>query len=569
MEFDVLIVGGGPAGLSASIRLMQLCSESEKDLSVCVIEKGSEIGSHVLSGNVFDPKGMNELFPQGDWVAEMAESTGSVPTPVASDAFSFLTEEGSWDIPNALLPSQLHNEGNYLISLSQMCRWMGERAEELGAEIYPGFAASDVLWEGDGVVSGVTMRDAGIGKDEKAKPTFEPGMNLRARQTLFSEGARGSCTKSILDKLEDDSHPQTYGLGIKEVWEIPPENKSFRAGMVRHTLGWPLQNSPMDKTFGGTFLYHQEPNLVHCGLVIGLDYRNPYLNPYKEFQKWKTHPSIREFFQGGECVQYGARVLNEGGWHSIPKKLTFPGGMFLGCSAGFLNSVKIKGSHCAIKSGIEAAEAVFQALTEQDCQSVADAGEITSPQLDVTRYDANIKDSWVGQELYQVRNTHAAFQKWGFLPGLLYTGAAAHFTKGREPWTLSHGVVDADMTDPAEHYQEIDYAPPDGVLTFDVLTNLQRSGTYHDDDQPSHLRIKPNCRDVPVALSMQIYGAPEQRFCPAGVYEYVPSQEDQSPELVINAQNCIHCKCCSIKMPHEYIDWTVPEGGGGPQYQSM
>eukprot|EP00591_Stephanopyxis_turris_P009152 CAMPEP_0195509062 /NCGR_PEP_ID=MMETSP0794_2-20130614/2095_1 /TAXON_ID=515487 /ORGANISM="Stephanopyxis turris, Strain CCMP 815" /LENGTH=590 /DNA_ID=CAMNT_0040636183 /DNA_START=429 /DNA_END=2201 /DNA_ORIENTATION=+ len=575
MDYDVCIVGGGPAGLAAAIRIKQRCIEKDVDLSVCLLEKGSEIGAHILSGNVFEPRALDELLP--DWRESFAASRGDVSqaTPVSGDSFLYLTENKSVQLPNVLLPSQLHNDGNYVISLGQLCRWLAEVAEELGVEVYPGFAASEVLYSEEDEVLGIATRDVGIGKDGEPKSTFERGMELRARQTLFAEGARGSCSEEIINKLDlrSNKDDQTYGLGIKEVWEIPEEN--LKPGFVQHTLGWPLQNSVLDKNFGGTFLYHQEPNLVLAGLVVGLDYQNPYLNPYKEFQRWKTHPDIKVHFEGGTCVAYGARVLNEGGLQAIPK-LTFPGGMLLGCSAGFLNSVKIKGSHTAIKSGTEAGNAVFQQLiSNQDSFRVAISGEIdpNEPISEVTSYEDEMKQSWVHDELYQVRNCHAAFQKWGFLPGLAYAGITAHIFKGREPWTLSHKGLDADATLPASQFSEIEYPSPDGVLTFDLLTNLQRSGTYHEDDQPAHLRIKPEFAHIPESLSLQTYAAPEQRFCPAGVYEYVSDENNGEDEdkktLVINAQNCVHCKCCSIKMPHEYINWTVPEGSGGPQYQVM
>ena len=577
----------------------------------------SEIGSHILSGNVFDPKALRELLPDigDDWTTALQDAQSSHATPVSEDKFLVLTEDSSYSIPNFLLPSQLHNDGNYVISLGQLCRWLGGIAEEMGVEVYPGFAASEVVFDEDKkAVRGIATRDVGIGKvcfhdlrfsrvcvraqpvitycvyvkevaflnkvvrsyfcifflqDGKPKSTFERGVELHARQTLFAEGARGSCSEALIKhfNLRANSSEQTYGLGIKEVWEIPEEK--FKPGFVQHTLGYPLQSGVMDKTFGGTFLYHQEPNLVLAGLVIGLDYANPYINPYQEFQRWKAHPEIKKHFEGGTCISYGARVLNEGGLHSLPK-LTFPGGALLGCSAGFLNSVKIKGSHTALKSGMVAAEAVFDALTEGDVEPVAETFEVNSEEeiKEVTAFEDEMKDSWVHEELYEVRNCHEAF-KWGLLPGLAYTGIAAHVMKGREPWTLSHSGRDADSTGEAKNYQPISYPSPDGVLTFDLLTNLQRSGTYHDDDQPAHLRIKPDLMKVPESISMQIYAAPEQRFCPAGVYEYVDDETNGDKKLVINAQNCVHCKCCSIKMPSEYIDWTVPEGGGGPSYQVM
>lgn len=573
MPFDVLIVGGGPAGLAASIRLKQLCAEHEKDLSVCVIDKGSEIGAHILSGNVFDPKAMHELFPEkanlGDdhWTESLLAQQDSYATPVQHDEFLVLSEKSSLCIPNFLLPAQLHNNDNYILSLSQLCRWLASQAEELGVEIYPGFAAAEVLYSDDGAVKGIATRDVGLGKDGEPKSTFERGMELLARQTFFAEGAKGSCAESLIEKFElrNGKQPQTYGIGIKEVWEIPEENS--QPGFVQHTIGWPLQSGFTDKIFGGSFLYHQNPNLVSVGVVVGLDYENPYLNPYQEFQRWKTHPSIRKHLEGGTCISYGARVLNEGGYHSIPK-LTFPGGALIGCAAGFLNAVKIKGSHTAMKSGMLAAEAAFSALKEGE--PVAESGELSNDDaIELTEYENVVEKSWICDELYQVRNCHEAFARWGTGGGLIYTGFAAHLSKGREPWTLVHSKSDADKTQPKENFQPISYPAPDGILTFDLLSNLQRAGTYHADDQPIHLRVKSELSDVPESLSLQIYAAPEQRFCPAGVYEYVDSEKGDEKELVINSQNCIHCKCCSIKAPHEFINWTVPEGGGGPQYQVM
>lgn len=574
MSFDVLIVGGGPAGLAASIRLKQQCHQQNTDLSVCVVEKGSEIGSHILSGNVFDSRALNELIPDLDWTTELLEMQSSYATPVESDQFLVLTETSSYKIPHVFFPSELHNTGNYIISLGQLCRYLGTKAEELGVEIYPGFAANEVLYNDDKTaVRGIATKDMGIDKHGKPKGTFQRGVELLARQTLFAEGARGSCSEALIShfNLRKNKALQLYGLGIKEVWEVPEEN--FHKGFVQHTLGYPLQNSLLDDAIGGTFLYHQEPNLILAGLVIGLNYSNPYLNPYKEFQRWKTHPDICGHFKGGTCISYGARVLNEGGYHSIPK-LTFPGGALIGCSAGFLNTVKIKGSHTAMKSGILAADAVLDILIPtKDTPTVAEFGEIDQNEViqEITNYSKTIGASWVMDELYHVRNCPAAFARWGAFRGTLYTGFSAHVSKGWEPWTLSHGdICDSDRTKEKIDVTPINYPLPDGILTFDLLTNLQRSGTFHEEDQETHLRIKPECSHIPKTVSMQIYGAPEQRFCPAGVYEYTSDDDDEMrAQLVINAQNCIHCKCCSIKMPGEYIQWTVPEGGGGPQYQVM
>jgi electron-transferring-flavoprotein dehydrogenase len=519
----------------------------------------SEIGSHILSGNVFDPSSLNELFPDKDWKEEVESATGSIATPVTADEFLVLTETSSFTIPNLFLPPQLNNHGNYVISLSQLCRWMAQQAEELGVEIYPGFAAADVIIE-EGIVRGIRTRDVGLAKDGQPKPTFEPGVELRARQTLFAEGARGSCTEHLMDEFNLRKGPQTYGLGIKEVWQVPKEQ--HRPGFVQHTLGWPLQSSIFSKTFGGSFLYHQEPDLVLVGVVVGLDYQNPYLNPYQEFQRWKTHPAIRPHLEGGECISYGARVLNEGGYHSIPT-LTMPGSLILGCGAGFLNAVKIKGTHTAIRSGILAAEATHEALTSEGVDPVAETFEITTPPPHVKAYQEKYEASSIKSELYEIRNTHEAFARWGVGPGLIYTGLSTFITKGREPWTLAHNKIDADATAPAKGFSPIQYPAPDGKLTFDLLTNLQRSGVYHAEDQPIHLRVKPELQHVPTEVSLPQYAAPESRFCPAGVYEYVDEK------LVINSQNCVHCKCCGIKTPREYIRWTVPEGGGGPQYQVM
>jgi len=583
LEYDVVIVGAGPAGLSAAIKLKQLCNETDKQLSICVVEKGAEVGSHILSGNVLESRALDELLP--DW-REMGGPDGGGPpmgTEVKEDKFTVLLgETSSFTVPNFLLSmiKQIDNHGNHIISLSQMCRWLGQQAEEMEIEIYPGFAASEVLYSEDGGVMGIATRDMGIDKDGTAKGTYTRGMEIKGRQVLFAEGARGSCSEELMETFElreaAGADPQTYGLGVKEVWEIPEEKCT--PGLVMHTYGWPLQKSLNDKVYGGAFLYHMAPNKVLCGFVVGLDYENPYLSPYQTFQTWKHHPEISKHLEGGECVSYGARVLNEGGFYSIPK-LTFPGGALIGCSAGFLNAFKIKGTHTAMKSGMLAAESVFELLTAEDARkSVYDhvwvdgSEEPAVNASDTTEecavYQSKFDESWVHEELKEVRNFHGGF-KMGTLMGFLNAGFISVISKGKETWALRNSKTDSEKTKPAAECEEIVYPKPDGKLSFELLSNLSRSGTNHE-DQPSHLRIKPEFADIPANESFPVYAGPEQRFCPAKVYEYTDgSDTDGVPQLVINAQNCVHCKCCSIKMPKEYINWTVPEGAGGPNYDVM
>ncbi len=544
MAYDVVIVGAGPSGLAAAIRLKQLCAENDVELGVCVIEKGSEVGAHILSGAVLETRALDELIP--DWKDQGAP----ISTQVSEERFLFLSENGGFRFPNALLPGCLRNHGNYVISLGNLCRWLGEQAEAMGVEIYPGFAAAEVLRHEDGSVKGVATGDMGITKSGEQGPNYQQGVELHGKFTFFAEGCRGSLGGQLMEAygLRDGVEPQTYGIGLKELWEIEPEK--HRPGLVMHTAGWPLESN----TYGGSFLYHLDDNQVSIGFVVGLDYPNPFLSPYEEFQRFKTHPKVRTFLEGGRRIAYGARAINEGGLQCLPK-LTFPGGVLIGCEAGTLNMPKIKGTHTAMKSGMLAAEAAFEALS-------GGAGE----GVELATYQDAFDASWVREELSAARNVRPSF-KWGLLAGTLLTGIDQILFRGKAPWTLRHGHTDHDATKPAKDFQPIDYPKPDGVLTFDRLTNVSFSGTNHEEDQPAHLTLKDDT--VPVAINLETYDAPEQRYCPAGVYEILRDDDGSNPRLQINAQNCVHCKTCDIKDPTQNIVWVVPEGGGGPNYPNM
>ncbi len=530
MECDVLIVGAGPAGLSAAIRLKQL----DANLNVMVVEKGSEVGAHILSGAVFDPIALNELIP--DW----KEKGAPLNMPVASDAFHFLTARKRLRLPT---PPQMHNKGNYIISLGNLCRWLGQQAEALGVQVFPGFPAADLIIE-EGVLKGVKTGAFGIGKHGEHKPSYQPPMELRAKITLLGEGCRGSLSQRLMKafNLREGVQPQTYGIGIKELWHVDPAK--HKPGHVEHSIGWPMDGG----TYGGSFCYHLEDNQVYIGFVIGLDYANPYLDPFKEFQRFKQHPAVRPLLEGGKRISYGARAINEGGWQSIPK-LAFPGGALIGCSAGFLNVPRIKGSHTAMKSGMLAAESAHQALGANSNL--------------LGNYEKVLKASWVGQELKDVRNIRPAF-RLGLLPGLIYAAISTYIFRGKEPWTFGHHP-DHKALRPKEECAPIAYPAPDGVVSFDRLSSVYLSNTNHEEDQPCHLTLKD--ASVPVNVNLAVYDGPEARFCPAGVYEFV--EEAGAKRLQINAQNCVHCKTCDIKDPTQNIVWVTPEGGGGPNYPNM
>ncbi len=542
MPYDVVIVGAGPAGLAAAIRLKQLAAEADRELSVCILEKGSEVGAHILSGAVVDPRALDELLP--DW----RERGSPLTVPVRWNEHWVLTAKRKFNLPHVLMPPFMSNHGTYTLSLGNFCRWLAGQAEALGVEIFPGFAAAELLFNEDGSVKGVATGDMGVARDGTHRPDHQPGMELHGRYTLFAEGARGHLTKQLkrLFALDGDSQPQVYGIGLKELWDVDPDR--HQPGRVIHSQGWPLEDA-----WGGGFLYHQEAGQVALGFVVALNYRNPYLSPFEEFQRWKQHPAIRWFLEGGRRVSYGARAINEGGWQAVPK-LAFPGGALIGCAAGFVNVPRIKGSHTAMKSGMLAAEAAFAAIA-------ADRGGDR-----LADYQTRLEESWVAKELKMVRNVEPLVAKWGGTIGTLLAGADMwmRWLGIGLPFTMRHhpdhqGLWRKDLVRP------IDYPRADGVISFDRLSSVFVSNTNHEEDQPVHLTLRD--ASIPVAVNLELYDGPEQRYCPAGVYEYV--EESGGVRLQINAQNCVHCKTCDIKDPTQNINWVVPEGGGGPNYPNM
>ncbi|NUF09333.1 electron transfer flavoprotein-ubiquinone oxidoreductase [Snodgrassella sp. ESL0324] len=542
MHYDVVIVGAGPSGLAASIRLKQLAAKEQRDISVCIVDKGSEVGAHILSGAVIDPRSLSELIE--NWQEKGAPLTCAVK----EDRLLFLTEKKAYRL---LTPSSFNNHGNYIISLGLFCRWLAQQAEEMGVEIYPGFAAAEVLYHPDGSVRGIATGDMGLNKDGQPGSNYQQGMALLAKQTIFAEGCRGSLTKTLIRQfqLDKDCQNQTYGIGIKELWSVAPEKS--KPGTVIHSIGWPLDR----KTYGGSFLYHLNDNKVAVGFVVGLDYQNPYMSPFSEMQRYKTHPAIRELLEGGTRIAYGARALSEGGLQSLPK-LTFPGGVLVGDTAGFLNVPRIKGIHAAMKSGMLAAEAIAEVLKEEHVSDDSNT--------EAVKYSELFRDSWLYHELHKVRNIRPSF-KWGLFGGLAYSGLEEYIFRGKAPWTLRHRSPDYASLRKAQECRPIDYPKADGKLTFDRTSSVYLASISHDENQPVHLKL--NNPELAISVNYREYASPETRYCPAGVYEIVDQAGE--PHLQINAQNCVHCKTCDIKDPEQNINWVCPEGGSGPNYAEM
>ena len=539
MEYDVVIVGAGPSGLATAIKLKQI----NADANVCIVEKASEVGAHILSGNVFETKALDELLP--DW-----QSMEGCPLKikVSKEKFLVLSEKSYFSVPSFLLPPVQHNKGNYITSLANLCRWLGQVAEGMGVEIYPGFAASEILYDEQGKVRGVATNDMGLDINNEKKDSYEPGIELHAKVTVFAEGCRGHLGKQLINNfnLSENSDPQQYGIGLKEIWEVPEENHD--EGMVLHSVGWPLEND----TYGGSFVYHAENKQIYLGYVIGLDYSNPYLSPFEEFQRFKTHPAIKKMLTGGKRISYGARALIEGGLQSLPK-MHMPGALLIGCDAGTLNMPKIKGSHTAMKSGILAAEAINEFISERVS--------------DLSVYEEKFNSSWLYKELHAARNVKPFFTRFGTMLGVMLAGIDQWLFWGKMPFTLSHKHADHETLIKAKDAKKIEYPKPDGVLTFDRSSSVYLTGTYHTESQPIHLQLKDS--ELPISYTLNEYDEPSQRYCPVGVYEVHQDNESETPRFVINSQNCIHCKTCDIKEPSQNINWVTPEGGGGPKYANM